>query len=82
MTEPMRDQPTADRADVQRAIRARFPRATEDEVAAALVRVDEAARTEGRHRTSSRGVVHHLDGNPYNNDPANLVVVNPKENTR
>lgn len=27
-------------------------------------------------------VVHHVDGNPYNNDPANLRVVDPKEASR
>ena len=27
-------------------------------------------------------VVHHLDGDPYNSDPANLVIVDPKENDR
>jgi len=25
-------------------------------------------------------VVHHFDGNPRNNDPANLLVVHPQEN--
>jgi hypothetical protein len=26
--------------------------------------------------------VHHLDGNPHNNDPANLRIVDPKANRR
>lgn len=26
--------------------------------------------------------VHHIDGDPRNNDPANLRIVNPKENER
>ena len=27
-----------------------------------------------------RRVVHHIDGDPYNNDPANLRIMNPEEN--
>lgn len=26
--------------------------------------------------------VHHVDGNPYNNNPANLRLVDPRENRR
>lgn len=51
------------------------------EEAAALAAYDRrmAALLRGR-RVMGRGIVHHIDGNPYNNDPANLRVVDPKEN--
>jgi hypothetical protein len=36
-----------------------------------------------RDRSDMRGkVVHHIDGNAYNNDPSNLVIADPKENDR
>jgi hypothetical protein len=34
-----------------------------------------AARYHGRGKA-----VHHIDGDPLNNDPANLVLMDPKEN--
>lgn len=39
----------------------------------------EARRTAGLSPRDSR-TVHHKDGNPLNNDPANLEIVDPKEN--
>ena len=41
----------------------------------------EGRRAVGLKRTDSR-VVDHIDGNPWNNDPANLRIVDPKENDR
>lgn len=41
----------------------------------------DARRARGLHPQDPR-VVHHLDGDPTNNDVANLVVMDPKENTR
>jgi hypothetical protein len=34
-----------------------------------------AARYAGKHK-----VIHHIDGNAANNDPANLALVDPREN--
>jgi hypothetical protein len=36
---------------------------------------------EGR-KLASNEVVHHIDGNPFNNDPDNLVVLSPAEHQR
>jgi prevent-host-death family protein len=41
----------------------------------------EGRRAVGLKRTDTR-VVDHIDGNPWNNDPANLRIVEPKENGR
>jgi hypothetical protein len=30
----------------------------------------------------ARGTIHHIDGNPYNNDPGNLHLVDTRENFR
>ncbi len=36
----------------------------------------------GCHRRGAGFVVHHIDGDARNNDPANLEIVDPKENGR
>lgn len=34
-------------------------------------------------RRAARGlVVHHIDGDPSNNDPANLQIIDPRDNVR
>lgn len=44
--------------------------------------LDRILRGQGRPRTLKGQAVHHLDGNPYNNDLANLKIVDITENRR
>lgn len=58
----------------------------QDEAALEAFREMAGALREGRRAAGlapqDPRVVHHLDGNPRNNDRANLVVMDPKENGR
>lgn len=38
------------------------------------------ARRAARLRPGDKRTVHHIDGNPRNNDPSNLQIVDPEEN--
>lgn len=47
-----------------------------------LLSLDRAMRRRGRPNTKPGQAVHHIDGNPYNNDPANIRIVSIRSNRR
>lgn len=61
-----------------------YARHLDDEAALAEWRTFMASLRGGRRAAGlapqDRRVVHHIDGDPYNNDPANLRIVDPEEN--